>query len=101
MHALARRLEQAALPGVEECILAYTALMVYYDPLLLSAAKVQGRVQACLEGLDELPAVASRRVEIPTVYDDEYDPDLEFVARRNDLSEAEVVRIHTKADYPV
>ncbi|MBE3038888.1 MAG: carboxyltransferase domain-containing protein, partial [Chloroflexi bacterium] len=72
MHALARRLEQAALPGVEECVLAYTALIVYYDPLLLSAAKVQGRVQACLEGLDELPAVASRRVEIPTVYDGEY-----------------------------
>ena len=31
---------------MEECVPAYAALMVVYDPLLLSATQVQGRVQA-------------------------------------------------------
>jgi inhibitor of KinA len=101
VHALARRLEQAALPGVEACVPAYAALMVYYDPLRLSAAGVEGWVRACLGGVVDLPPDAPRRVEIPTVYGGEFGPDLEFVAIHNHLSQAEVVRIHTGADYPV
>jgi inhibitor of KinA len=75
--------------------------MVYYDPLRLSATRVQGQVQACLEGIEEMPAAVSRRVEIPTVYGGEYGPDLEFVARHNHLSEAEVVRIHGDSPHAV
>lgn len=101
VHALARRLEHEALPGVEACVPAYAALMVYYDPMRVSTARAEGWVRACLEGLADLPADAPHRMEIPTVYGGEFGPDLEFVARHNHLSEAEVVRIHTGADYPV
>ena len=40
-------------------------------------------------------------IEIPTLYNDECGPDLEYVAEYNKLSKEEVIKIHTGTDYLV
>lgn len=42
-----------------------------------------------------------RRIEIPVVYGDEAGPDLDAVARQNDLTPAQVVALHSSAEYIV
>jgi KipI family sensor histidine kinase inhibitor len=45
--------------------------------------------------------VAPRLVEIPTLYGGEFGPDLGDVAEHNGISDAEVIKIHSGADYLV
>ncbi len=103
-HTLAARLAEAPLPGLGEAVAGYTTLLVHYDSLALDYEQVLEWVQARLDeasaaGTASLPE--PRRVEVPVIYGGELGPDLEFVARHNGLSPAEVVRRHTARDYPV
>jgi len=55
-----------------------------------------------MEGaLAEGEAAAPRLGEIPTLYGGEYGPDIGAVAQHNGISEAEVISIHSGADYLV
>lgn len=53
--------------------------------------------QTVTDNANELVTV----VEIPTVYGGEFGPDLGFVASHNNLTEDEVVAIHSGTDYLV
>ena len=53
--------------------------------------------QTVTDNANELVTV----VEIPTVYGGEFGPDLGFVASHNNLSEEDVVAIHSGTDYLV
>jgi inhibitor of KinA len=100
VHALARAIEAAALEGVREAVPGYASLLVNYDPLRLSFAQLTEWLRE-LKLHQEWQGQAGRLVEIPVVYGGEYGPDLEFVAGRNRLSPAEVIRWHTEAEYTV
>lgn len=103
-HALAGAIQQALsvepLLGLGEAVPGYVTLLVHYDPGLLDYSTVAEFVRRNLSSA-EVPALNSRRVEVPVVYGGEAGPDLGFVASHCGLSEAEVVRIHSSRDYPV
>ncbi len=106
MHGLAAALQAAydadPLPGMGEAVPGYATLLVHYDPLAVAYPEVEARIRACLDlAAGALAGAVPRRVEIPVVYGGEEGPDLDFVARHNNLSAEEVVRIHTSHDYPV
>ena len=71
------------LAGVIETVPSMRSLMVNYDPLAVTRAELQPRVDALVEsGLTA--GMASRRVSIPCCYDDaEFAPDLAEVAERS------------------
>ncbi len=107
MH-LARQLAECKIKGVEEWVPSYTSLLIYYDPLLVSYYKIESMIHKVLkpESLEESSAEHDdhplrRIVEIPVLYGGETGPDLEYVARYHGLTEEEVIRIHSSADYPV
>ena len=102
VHALARALTARPLLGLEDSVPGYAALVVYYDPLLLSFEQVEAHIRAALlQTAGQEEHAPPRVVEIPVVYGGEAGPDLGFVARHCGLSEAEVVRIHCERPYPV
>lgn len=101
VHHLAARLAAAPLAGIRELTPAYNSLLIHYDPLLLSYAQVETWVLQHAAPEEETAAQPARCVEIPTRYGGEYGPDLEFVARHNGLTPAEVIQIHTAAEYTV
>ncbi len=87
--------------GVGEVVPAYASLVVHFDLMRIDYDAVVGWIRAQLEGLDERSLPAPRRVEIPVLYGGAYGPDLDFVARHNGLTPAEVVAIHSAGEYPV
>jgi KipI family sensor histidine kinase inhibitor len=92
---LLRSLEKRPFPGLRNLHPAYASLLIVFDPLVLSHGEVE---QVVREREREGSAEVSRTVEIPVRYDG---PDLLDVARLCGISEAQVVALHTDADYLV
>lgn len=101
IRGLALALEAKQIRGVREYIPTYRSLLVQYNPaeILFNALIEQiKQVESQLEGA-ALPE--PKIVEIPVMYGGEFGPDLEFVAKHNNLSQEEVIALHTGRDYLV
>ena len=101
VHAFDRRLADAAPPGIVETVPAYCSVLIHYDPMQLTTAAVTRWAESAAESVEITPEEAARPVEIPTVYGGDAGPDLGFVAQAHGLSPAEVVRLHSGAEYTV
>jgi KipI family sensor histidine kinase inhibitor len=51
--------------------------------------------------LDEVEMPPKQVVEIPVAYGGEYGPDLGEVARAHNISEEEVIKLHSEPEYPI
>ena len=96
------RIQELKLDGITELVPTYCALLIQYDAMLYSYSDICNLMEPLLEpsATDD----ANERVtviEIPTVYGGEFGPDLGFVASHNNLTEEEVVAIHSGTDYLV
>ena len=90
------------LDGIIELVPTYCALLVQYDAMVYTYSDICRTINPILQ--ESVTDSANERVtivEIPTIYGGEYGPDLGFVASHNHISEAEVVSIHSGADYLV
>lgn len=98
---VANRLEQVHLPGILEVVPAYASFLVIFDPLQLDTDRLQQEVLSCCEdkGPEELLQAEENTVKIPVCYQGEHAPDIEEVARHNNLSVQEVIDIHCKPEY--
>ena len=94
-------IERRRIAGVVDLVPTYRSLLVYCDPLRVSLADLEREIAGLLGHLGETPLPPPKVVEIPTCYGGWFGPDLEFVASHCKLSPADVVRIHTGADYLV
>jgi KipI family sensor histidine kinase inhibitor len=92
-------LEKAGVPGIVESVPTYRSLLIYFNPLQIPASKLRETVCSLLQSTVENELPRRRLVEIPTSYGGEFGPDLELVAGHNNLSPAEVIRIHSDARY--
>lgn len=96
------RIQELKLDGITELVPTYCALLIQYDAMLYSYSDICNLMEPLLEpsATDD----ANERVtviEIPTVYGGDFGPDLGFVASHNNLTEEEVVAIHSGTDYLV
>lgn len=111
-------LERAELLGVVEYVPAYCSIMVHYEPMVIwqsirtSHDLQQSPSQRLKQQLafvieqhaarpDNFSPHEGRVVEIPVCYGGTYGPDLAEVARYNELSVDEVIRIHSGRTYLV
>lgn len=101
VRALGLALEQAGIPGLTEMVPTYRSLAIYYDPLVLEVEVLKARVRELAGRLGDVPLPPPRIVELPTVYGGMYGPDLRFVAQHTGLTEAEVIRLHSRPLYHV
>lgn len=110
VHAAARALRDAALPGLEELVPAYASLLLRFDVTTAADAdrmlEVERRVRAALDALAEkaeasADAAVMRAVEIPVCYGGDFGPDLGAVAAHAGLGADEVIARHAGGDYRV
>ncbi len=103
VHQRARSLklaiEKARIPGIVESVPTYRSLLLYFEPLQLSAQKLRETVYNLLQSSagNELPK--RKLIKIPVTYGGEFGPDLELVAKHNNLGTEEVVQIHSSTHY--
>jgi KipI family sensor histidine kinase inhibitor len=101
VHALANLIEASPMDGVIETVPAYATLLVHYDPLVVSFAKVRDFLREKLSQAEAAVARSPKRVEVPVRYGGERGVDLETVARHLRLRVEEVIRLHSDRTYTV
>lgn len=90
------------IDGLVEMVPTYCSMLINYNPCKISYKELESKVKKLYknssksEEEDEVTLV-----EIPTLYNDECGPDLEYVANHNNLAKDEVIKIHTGTDYLV
>ena len=96
------RIQALQLDGLIELVPTYCALLVQYDAMLYSYADMCHIIEPTFsESVTDNNNDKVTVIEIPTVYGGEFGPDLGFVASHNNLSEEEVIAIHSGIDYLV
>jgi inhibitor of KinA len=98
--ALAQRLDALHLDGVLETVPTIRSLSVYYEPLTIPAAALEGHIIEILEDLRDV-AVEGRHWQIPVCYDPQVAPDLAEVVERCKLTVDQVIELHSSATYHV
>jgi len=108
-------LQRAAIPGVIELAPAYTSVAVFFDPsaILKSDGAANGVIDELATRIRDAIGRASRRhrrriagsasrsIEIPVCYDAEFGFDLSHVAEHTNLSEREIIDLHSTGQYRV
>ena len=102
VRALEYLLQQKAIRGVTETVPSYSALLVYYAPLVTGYDELTRSLRDLEGGLDAAALPPARVVELPCCYDDpELAFDLEDAAKRLGMSPPELVAAHAGATYHV
>lgn len=101
---LERRIRQQEVAGIVETVPGYHSLAVYYDPVSLPCDKVLSMLEKLLE--DDESVIPPEEdyvkiVEIPTLYGNDYGPDLVDVARHCGMTSEEVIENHSSRTYLV
>ena len=99
--ALKMVLEREPIRGIVELIPTYCSLLIQYDPMELRYGQLRDRLEALVTQLDEVEMPPKQVVEIPVAYGGEYGPDLGEVARAHNISEDEVIKLHSEPEYPI
>ena len=94
-------IDEGKLKGIVELVPTYGSLLVVYDQLAVGYAGLIEQLKILAEGLEGVEIPDREVVEIPVVYGGEYGPDLGIVAQINSLSEDEVIKRHSEAEYPI
>lgn len=97
---LDRELTKTPISGVLETVPTYRSLCVSYDPLEIRSADLIAELRRRLARGSEHPG-PRRRWTVPVLYGSEAGPDLDDVARMNDLTSLDVIALHSQARYTV
>ncbi len=79
----------------------YGTVLISFDPRRREFAEIESLAREALARLDSIQLPAPRTVEVPVRYGGADAPDLADVARLHGMTPAEVVRIHSSAQYLV
>ena len=96
-----RRASGHKVPGIGEMTSSYCSALVYFDPFLLSYSEANAWAREFLGSRSAEEEAAVPAKEVPVLYGGEQGPDLSFVARHNQISEEEVIHLHTGQTYLV
>lgn len=99
IRAVTLSIEKSNIKGIIELVPTYRSLMVHYDPLLLKYEELLEILKDLEKKIDIIELPAPEVIEIPTLYGGEYGPDIENVAKHNNLTVEEVIKIHASQEY--
>ena len=91
VRSAAARIQAAGIAGIEDIVPTFCAVMVAYNPEIISYEELVSAVHANLDGLSAEGASAGNGGE--------FGPDLEHVAQFHGITPDEVVRLHTEPTY--
>lgn len=97
---LKHRILQESIEGIEEVIVSYTALVIYFNVMEIEAKDLIETLQA-IKGSEFNQKVNRYKVfEIPVCYGGEYGPDVNLF-EENGLGLEEIINLHSEKEYLV
>jgi KipI family sensor histidine kinase inhibitor len=101
VRALEYLLHQRAIPGIQETVPTFRALLIDYDPRVIGWDALLRALAELIPHARQEALPPSRLVEIPCCYGGELGFELEEAAERLRLPSDELVRLHAGAEYLV
>jgi inhibitor of KinA len=98
---LANQLRTAARPGVLDVVPTFRSVAVYFNPLQTDHDRLLVELRRLAKSSAALDSSAAEPIQIPVKYGGQFGPDLAAVAQFANISEDEVVRLHTAVTYRV
>ncbi|WP_244833898.1 5-oxoprolinase subunit PxpB [Clostridium sp. BJN0001] len=92
-------LNENPIKGVTDVIPTFCAALINYDPRLTKYSEIKEKLQKLLEINVEAGNVKKRIVEIPVCYGGKFGPDMKRVVEHTNLTEDEIIKIHSQKDY--
>jgi inhibitor of KinA len=99
--ALARIIRGRIGASIRDVLIGYCSVTVYFDPLALDTRWLEHQIRSFAHSIDDVEESEGGLVEVPVSYGGEYGPDIADVARFGDITEAQVVELHTARHYRV
>lgn len=99
ISSIVTMIKEQQVEGVIDMIPAFCSLLINYDSRIISYEEISKRLLAIMEMDIATESAAKVVYEIPVCYGGEYGPDMQNVMDNANLSEEEVIRIHTSEDY--
>lgn len=99
--AMERAVRARCASVLRDLVVGYCTLTVYFDPLAVDAAWLEGELEAAIDDLPDEGAPEGPLLDVPVCYGGEFGPDLARVASAAGLSEAEVAAVHSASIYRV
>lgn len=99
IRAMELSIEVMELHGIVEVVPTYRSLMIHYNPLKVDYYELLNSLKKIEKNLDNIVLPAPEVIEIPTLYGGDWGPDIEYIARYNNITVEEVVEIHTSKEY--
>ncbi|MEQ8198049.1 MAG: 5-oxoprolinase subunit PxpB [Clostridiaceae bacterium] len=98
-------LDEHPFNWIVEYVPAFASVSVIYNPLELNSESpyeiIKSSLEDILSRLDFTSHDKEHIVEIPVCYGGEFGPDIEYVAKINNLTVEEVIKIHSEGEYLV
>jgi len=94
--AFDRAIKQAGIECVIETFPGWRSMLVHYNSLETPTGRLIEEIKKIVEEIPEVRETPSRLIELPVKYGGKYAPDLDFIAKENNLSSEEVIRIHSE-----
>lgn len=100
MQHLSAQLRAREVPGVQGIVATFETMLVEFDPLVTTRDALADAVRANIPTIE--PTIETGRViHIPLLYGGDYGPDLTDVAHELELTEQEVIDLHSSTDWRV
>jgi inhibitor of KinA len=101
IRSLIRAIKDKNIEGIIDLTPAYNEIMISYDSLKLSYIVLLDKIKSIAKGLIVSEKVESEIVHIPVCYETDFSPDIEIVAKKNNITVKKVIQIHSSTDYLV
>lgn len=99
IRSFALLLNKEKIKGVIEWIPTYTAVTLFYDPYIISYSTLVERIRELNQEQEKVELPPAELIYIPTYYGGQSGPDIETVAKHNQIEVEDVINIHTESEY--
>lgn len=99
IRAVTILIETEEILGINEVVPTYRSLMIHYNPLIIEYEELIITLNRIEENASNIELTLPQIIEIPVLYGGKYGPDIENVAKHNNIDVEEVIKIHTSAEY--
>ena len=99
IRRLVRRIDSEGIPGVLEVLPTYRSILIYYDPIVTNIPDLERSIENLNRICVDETVDNARVIEVPTIYGEDYGPDLKSIATHTGMSVEEVIEVHSSVEY--
>jgi len=92
-------IESEKIDWIREYMPTFRSILIHYDPIMINFNDLKDEIYEIIDRSNLVTKIKSRKYYVPVLFNKEYGPDLENVAKTHNLTIGQVVEIFTKETY--